>query len=143
MMRVVGFDGKDYDFNYSKNKHRKSRSNKSSYHVEARKLIRDYFSDFSIYEEVTLPGSKKAGRRSLLYADFFIPEAMLMVEVHGEQHYTFSSFFYKSKYDFLKSKKRDKDKMAWCGLNNIELVVLPYNERDQWKQMIAEKRSRD
>jgi len=33
--------------------------------------------------------------------------------------------------------------MAWCGLNNIELVVLPYNERDKWKQMIEEKRSRD
>ena len=143
MMRVVGFDGKDHDFNYTKNKFRRSRSNKSSYHIEARKLLRDYFSDCFIYEEVTLPGSKKAGRRSLLYADFFIPEAMLIVEVHGEQHYSFSSFFHKSKYDFFKSKKRDKDKIEWCKLNNIDVIVLPYNEREKWKQMISEKRSRD
>jgi hypothetical protein len=143
MMHVVGFDGRDYDFNYTKNKYRKSRSNKSSYHTEARKLLRDYFSDCFIYEEVTLPGSKRASRKSSLYADFFIPEVMLIVEVHGEQHYAFSSFFHKSKYDFFKSKKRDKDKIAWCELNNIDIVILPYNEREKWKQMISEKRSRD
>jgi hypothetical protein len=143
MMQVVGFDGRNHDFNYTKNKSRKSRSNKSSYHIQARKLLRDYFSGYSIYEEVTLPGSKKAGRRSLLYADFFIPEAMLIVEVHGEQHYSFSSFFHKSKYDFFKSKKRDKDKIKWCKLNDIEIIVLSYNEREKWKQMISEKRSRD
>jgi len=143
MIYVVGFDGRDHKFNYTKNKSRKSRSNKSSYHIEARKLLSDYFSYCSVYEEVTLPGSKKPSRKSFLYADFFIPEAMLIVEVHGEQHYAFSSFFHKSKYDFFKSKKRDKDKIAWCELNNIEIVVLPYNERDKWKQMIAEKRSRD
>ena len=143
MMHVVGFDGRAYDFNYTKHQFRKSRSNKSSYHVEARKILRDYFSGYFIYEEVTLPGSKRSGRKSLLYADFYIPEAMLVVEVHGEQHYSFSSFFHKSKYDFFKSKKRDKDKIEWCKLNDIDIVVLPYNEREKWKQMISEKRSRD
>lgn len=142
MIHVVGFDGRDHLFNYSKNKFRKSRSNKSSYHTEARKILSDYFSQYSIYEEVTLPGSKKPSRRSLLYADFFIPEVMLIVEVHGEQHYKFSPFFHRSKADFFKSKKRDKDKIEWCQLNNIDILILPYDEKEQWKKMITQIRSR-
>jgi hypothetical protein len=143
MIYAVGFDGKKHKFNYVKNRSRKSRGNKSSYHVEARKLIKDYFSNYPIYEEVTLPGSKKASRKSLLYADFFIPEVALIVEVHGEQHYSFCSFFHKSKYDFFKSKKRDKDKIEWCKLNNIDILILPYNEREEWKKAVATQRSRD
>mgnify|MGYP001410317700 CR=1 FL=1 len=143
MMRVVGFDGRDHKFNFTKNRFRKSRSNKSSYHIQARKLLSDYFSQYSIYEEVTLPGSKRPARKSLLYADFFIPEVMLIVEVHGEQHYKFCSFFHKSKADFFKSQKRDKDKIEWCRLNDIDILILPYSEQEQWKMMISQARSRD
>jgi hypothetical protein len=140
MIYVTGFDGKDHKFNYSKNKSRRSRSNKSSYHKEARLLISSYFNNYSIYEEVTLPGSKKVSRNSLLYADFYIPEVALIVEVHGEQHYTYSHFFHKNKYNFFKSKNRDRDKIEWCELNDIDILILPYNERDKWKSMIMQKR---
>lgn len=140
MIYAKGFDGKDHKFNYSKNKSRKSRSNKSSYHKEARLLISSHFNNYSIYEEVTLPGSKRLSRKSLLYADFYIPEVALVIEVHGEQHYEYSHFFHKSKYNFFKSKVRDRDKIEWCSLNNIDILILPYNEREKWKQMIMEKR---
>lgn len=143
MMSVIGFDGKNHKFNFSKNKYRKSRSNKSSYHIKARKILSDYFSQYSIYEETTLPGSKRSSRRSPLYADFFIPEIMLIVEVHGQQHYEFSSFFHRTKANFFKSKKRDKDKVEWCRLNDIDILILPYSEQDQWKKMIMRARSRD
>ena len=85
---------------------------------------------------MTLPGSKRVGRSSLLNADFFIPELMLIVEVHGKQHYEYCSFFHSDKMDFLKSKKRDADKIEWCNLNNIKIVSLPYNKESEWKNLI-------
>lgn len=141
MIRVIGFDNKEHKFNFSKNKKRKYQDNKSSLHYKVRELIRDIFPNLSLYEEVTLPGSKKIGRTSLLYADFFIPELMLIVEVHGKQHYEYCSFFHKDKMDFLKSRKRDSDKIEWCELNGIKLVALPYNEEKEWKNLIQQMMS--
>lgn len=138
MFRVTGLDGKEYRFNYSKNKHRNFRSNKSSYHKQAKKLIKDNWPSYALYEEVTLPGSKRLGRNSLLYADFFLPELMLMIEVHGQQHYKYCSFFHKNRMDFIRSKKRDADKIEWCHLNEIKIVTLPYNKRLEWKNLIQQ-----
>ena len=67
-----------------------------------------------ILEEVTLPGTKTSSRRTLLYADLYIPNRDLIVEVHGEQHFKFNSFFHKDKMAFFKAQARDKDKRAWC-----------------------------
>jgi len=83
MFRVLGFDKKEHLFNYSKNKSRKFTEDKSTLHKFAREIISELFPGMSVYEEVTLPGSKRFGRKSLLYADFFIPDAMLVVETHG------------------------------------------------------------
>ena len=135
-MKVVGFDNKEHKFNFSKNKKRRYQENKSSLHSKTRELLKELFPRLSIYEEVTLPGSKRVGRSSLLYADFFIPELMLIVEVHGKQHYEYCSFFHSDKMDFLKSKKRDADKIEWCNLNNIKIVSLPYNKESEWKNLI-------
>ena len=119
MIRVVGFDNKEHKFNFSKNKKRRYQDNKSSLHEKARSIIKEIFPTLSVYEEVTLPGSKRSGRASLLYADFFLPEIMLIVEVHGKQHYEYCSFFHKDKMDFLKSKKRDIDKIESVAKNII------------------------
>jgi len=134
-MRVIGFDNKEHPFRYTKNKHRKNRK-KSKHHLEARELIKELFPTNSVYEEPTLPGSKKLGRSSYLYADFFIPDYMLIIEVHGRQHYEYTSFFYKNKMDFVKAKQRDRDKIEWCEMNNFKIVILPYNEKDIWKDLI-------
>ena len=123
MFRVVGFDNKEHKFNYAKNRVRKFLKNKSSLHVLARELIEELFPGLSVYEEVTLPGSKTLGRSSLLYADFFIPDSMLVIEVHGRQHYEYCSFFHKDKIDFINAKKRDADKIEWCEMNDINKAV--------------------
>jgi hypothetical protein len=138
MFRVTGFDNKQHLFNYAKNRVRKFLKNKSSLHTLARDIIKEMFPGLSIYEEVTLPGSKRLGRSSLLYADFFIPDAMLVIEVHGRQHYQYCSFFHKDKIDFVNAKKRDTDKIEWCEMNNINIVVLPFNEKDTWKNLIQQ-----
>ena len=137
-MKVVGFDNKENKYNFRKNKKRRYQENKSSLHSKTRELLKELFPRLSIYEEVTLPGSKRVGRSSLLYADFFIPELMLIVEVHGKQHYEYCSFFHKDVMDFLKSKKRDSDKSDWCLMNDIKIVTLPYNEEKQWKNLIQQ-----
>jgi very-short-patch-repair endonuclease len=83
-------------------------------------------------EEVPLPGTK-------LYFDFLVPSANLAVEVQGEQHYKFNSFFHKHKAGLLASKSRDRQKREWCELNGITLLEFPYNESDeQWKLRITE-----
>lgn len=83
------------------------------------------------------------GRKSVLYADFFIPEAMAIVEVHGRQHYEYCRHFHKTKAKFLLAQQRDRDKIEWCRLNDIDIIALPYNEREQWKSMILKQRPRD
>jgi len=136
MLSVLGFDGKWHKFNYAKDRSRKFRKKTSSLHREARPIIGAVWPCSSIYEEVTLPGSKKTGAKSVLYADFFIPDVMTIVEVHGQQHYKMCHFFYKDQMDFVNAKKRDLNKVEWCDLNNIRLIVLPYNERQKWAEIL-------
>lgn len=138
-MIITGLDNKEYKFNHTKHTHRKNRSGKSSLHIKARDLIKEVFMGESVYEEVTLPGTKRQGRKSLLYADFFIPGVMTIVEVHGRQHYEFNSMFHKNMLDFYECQRRDRDKREWCQLNDIRIIELPYNEEKQWKSLILSK----
>lgn len=135
-MIVTGLDNKEYKFNFVKHVARKNREGKSSLHIKAREVIKEVFPGESVYEEVTLPGTKRQGRKSLLYADFFLPRQMLVVEVHGEQHYKYNSRFHKSLLHFYECQRRDKDKREWCVLNNLKIIELPYNEEKQWKSLI-------
>jgi very-short-patch-repair endonuclease len=50
----------------------------------------------------------------ILRFDFYIPSLNLYVEVQGQQHFTFNSFFYESDLDFKKQKRRDSLKEEWC-----------------------------
>lgn len=88
-------------------------------------------------EEVTIPGA------SSMYLDIYLPLIPLAVEVHGRQHYEHVPFFHKSKAEFLLSQRRDKDKAAWADLNDIPLVVLPYNQEANWWQLINSVISQD
>lgn len=136
-MKVVGFDGKEVNWNFSKNYVRKQREGKSSLHKQCLQDLLRLFPNRTIYEECTLPGSSRVGRSALLYADFFIPDIPAIIEVHGKQHYEYCPFFHKTKMAFYKAKARDRDKIEWCKMNDIKIVVLPYNEKDSWKQMIV------
>lgn len=131
-MIMIGLDGKEYKFNFAKYKSRSNRENKSNLHRECLELLETMLKGYSIYEEVTLPGTNK------LYADFFIPDLNLVVEVHGQQHYNYTPFFHKSKADFYLGKKRDKDKIEFCSINNLSIAILPYNEKEKWNQIIIE-----
>ncbi len=131
-MKVRGLDGKNYTIKLTHTSPLLSDKRKrSSYHLQARELLKKLFPCERILEEVELPGSNG------LAADFFIPMQKLIVEVHGEQHYQFVAYFHKTDEEFLDSRKRDLRKQEWCDINNLELVVLPYSENtDEWRSRI-------
>ena len=137
-MKVVGINGKEYAWNLSGyNVFNDDKRKRSKYHIRARQLLKELYNSYIILEEVKLPGSTELHRKSVLYLDFYIPSIKLGVEVHGQQHYEYCTFFHKSKADFLKSKARDEDKITWCELNDIKLVTLKYTESDdEWRNRL-------
>ena len=140
-MRVKGLNGKEYNLNLQGyNVYNDDAKKKSKHHVRARKIIKELFSGYRTLEEVKLPGSTATHRRSVLYLDFFIPNLMLAVEVHGRQHYEYVPFFHKSKAGYLKAMARDEDKKDWCDLNDINLIVLNYIDNDdEWRKSLAKR----
>lgn len=136
-MKIVGLDGKEYDW---KPKGSKSLENKSELHNKVRHFLRGLFPYDIIMEEVELIGSRDWKKKKPLTADFYIPNRNLIVEAHGEQHYSHSSFFHKTKLDFLKSQKRDADKIRWCQQNNIDILVFKHNDKEEsWRQQIESR----
>ena len=137
-MKVIGLDGRKRYWDLSKYKNAKTSSRpRSQYHIKARKLLRSIFPRDKILEEVSLPGSNTKIRKSTLFADFFIPNRSLMVEVHGQQHYKYNAFYHKRKINFYKAQARDRDKLEWCCVNDIRIVVLKYSDDlDKWEEQI-------
>lgn len=109
-------------------------NNKSSLHLECRKLLQELYSTYQVIEELLIPVNSKTN----LYLDFFIPLLKLGIEVHGSQHYEQSSFFHKDKWAFAKQQQNDRLKREFCQINNIELKELAYNERDNWRNLISQ-----
>jgi len=138
-MKVTGLNGKEYTLDLKR--YSKQRSNSSLYHKMARDLLSEVFSGYSIYEEVKLPGSVKPSKKSVLYLDFYIPNAIMAVEVHGEQHFKYIPYFHKNKLGFAMAKKRDLDKKEWCRINEIELVELRWDDSmEYWRDKIERSR---
>ena len=134
-MKIIGLDDKEYSWIPSHNIIQTEV--RSGLHNKAKDLLKQLYPNDRILEELILPGTKTNNRKSTLKADFFIPMRNIIVEVHGEQHVEFNSFFFKNKLDFYKARGRDKDKKKWCEINNLHLIELYYNESlEQWKDKL-------
>jgi hypothetical protein len=108
--------------------------NRSSLHLQARKLIASTYPTLQILEEVPITIRKN----EILYLDFYLPLKKICFEVHGEQHYKFIPFYHNNILNFLKAQKRDREKQEWCEINNIRYVDLPYDEKElQWLARIT------
>ena len=131
-MIVKGLDGKEHKLSLRS----KPRQNASSLHVRARKIIKELFPHDVFYEEILLKGSKKFNSKNL-YADFLSKSQMMVIEVHGKQHYQYCPHFHGSKIEYAKALANDKRKEEWCILNDILYVPLSYKENDDdWKERI-------
>lgn len=130
-MKVVGFDGKDYDW-----KPKGSKGKRSKLHKRAVRVIKKLFPFDVILEEVSLPGSI-TNKNNKLRCDIFVPNRELFVEVHGEQHFKYIHFYHKSKYDFFRAQGRDRTKREWFKMNELTLVELKFDETDdEWRERL-------
>ena len=136
-MKIQGLDGKEYKLNFNKSR---VSTNCSKLHIRARNLLISEFQYDRIYEEIALPGTKNERQIKPLMADFIIPLRNIIIEVQGEQHYKFNTFFYYNKIEFYKAQARDRNKAQWCELNKIKLICLPFNESDiEWLERIRNR----
>ena len=62
----------------------------------------------------------------------------MVIEVHGRQHYDFVAHFHGTHLGFLQSRINDGAKGDWCRLNNISLIILPYNKQNEWQHIIEQ-----
>lgn len=68
--------------------------------------------------------------------DFYIPEKHLIIEFHGEQHYSFVSHFYKTLEEWRKALDRDKIKQEKALENGLNYLIIPYNFQNRLKEIL-------
>lgn len=61
--------------------------------------------------------------------DFYLPEYNICIEFQGEQHYMIIPLFGEEKYQI--QQEYDNKKREYCKLNNINLIEIPYTDRDK------------
>ena len=72
-MYVEGLDGKTWKWNPSRSQASVDEKNRSSLHKKARSILKEVYPYDRILEEVTLPGTRTGSRKTLLYADLYVP----------------------------------------------------------------------
>lgn len=127
-MDIVDLDGRKFRWQMKRGKVKKP----SSLHLDVYSLIREIYPSDILIEEITIP--LKRGEK--VFGDIYIPSKRKLVEIHGEQHYKYNTFFYSSKLEFLKAQKRDRDKKEWCEINDIQYIELPFNKKEEWSDLI-------
>ena len=132
-MNIRDLDGASHNWLLTGNMAKGKTANKSSLHLKARAILSKVYPTLQILEEVPIPLRKN----DILYLDFYLPLNKVCVEVHGEQHYSFVPFYHTNKLAFLKAQKRDKEKQQWCELNGIKYIVLPFNQEQQWEDIVV------
>jgi hypothetical protein len=138
-MLIKDLDGNSHNWLLGGNMAHSKMMNKSSLHIQARTVIKNLFPTLVALEEVPIILRKS----ETLFLDFYLPLLKFCVEVHGEQHYKFVGHYHSNKFGFIKQKKRDREKIEWCHLNDIIYIELPFNETaEQWSQRITNEYER-
>lgn len=129
-MQIKTLDGQIQNWQLTGHFAHANLEHKSEPHVKAREVLKNCFPTLQILEEVPVP----LKRSETLYIDFYIPMLKTAIEVHGEQHYKFVQFYHHNQLGFIKSQKRDREKIEWCELNGIKYIELPhYENEDNWR----------
>ena len=75
-MKIIGLDQQEYSWIPSNNI--VDTEKRSGLHNKAKELLKERYPNDRILEELVLPGTKTATRKSTLKADFFIPVRKLI-----------------------------------------------------------------
>lgn len=65
--------------------------------------------------------------KNTLPFDFFLPILNICIEFNGVQHYKDIEYFTRNS-SLIDTKLRDSIKANYCEKNNIELLVIKYND---------------
>ena len=76
-----------------------------------------------------------------LFFDILIPELKVVIEVQGQQHFSFTKFYHDSDEDFKSQKFRDKLKTQWAAdkgyvLIAIDGAIVPGMGIEEFKQFV-------
>ena len=85
--------------------------------------------EFLIQNNVLFDSQKKfkeCKNKICLRFDFYLPDYNLCVEYNGEQHYMDGCF--SKKKSLIYTQENDKIKRLFCEKNNINLLIIKYNE---------------
>lgn len=91
------------------------------------KLIRNYLLNKSIIFEEQKTFSDLKDKNYLSY-DFYVPKRNILIEFNGIQHYVWQKYLQPTYHDFLVQKHHDWLKRKYAKKNNIELVVITYED---------------
>lgn len=126
-MKITALNGKTYTLKLIE----RTRPS-SSLHKKAIDVVSNILPGYKIYEEIIIPASRG------LRFDLFVPRKLLAVEINGQQHTQFTPHFHGQKWFFNKSKQRDESKREFCYINGWTLVELPFNEIENWPNLLLE-----
>lgn len=78
------------------------------------------------------------GKRRTLPFDFYLPQYNICIEYDGTPHYKLGSYK-NGLLDLMNRKYLDNIKSQYCKNNNIELIRIPYWEKDNIKEILNRK----
>ncbi len=91
---------------------------RSKIQYNAKQFLKKYWNNHIVFEEFPVAGTK-------LSLDFYNANKKIAVEVQGKQHTKYVPFFHgKNKINYINQLKRDRDKLMFCELNNIQLIEI-------------------
>lgn len=102
---------------------------KSKLANKVKKLLKEAFPFIRIYEEYSI---KYQGQQ--LFVDFFIPQYLIAVEVHGLQHDVFVEHYHRDAAGWQAHKNRDRIKEEWADVNDITYVVIREGDMPKSKE---------
>jgi hypothetical protein len=114
------------DFNQSASSHKAGRGCPVCMSSKGEKIIKNWLEAENIAYK---PQHKFDDCRNILPLpfDFYLVDSNICIEFNGIQHYKPVNYF-GGEEGFIKTQKRDKIKEKYCIDNNIELLVIKYNE---------------
>jgi len=83
------------------------------------KLLKEAFPLLTIQKEYFI---LYKGQR--MYVDFYIPNYLIAVEVHGRQHDVFVEHYHKDERGWKEHKRRDKLKEEWADVNDVTYITI-------------------
>ena len=134
LLKACTLDGIEYEWKMPSKVIQGNKRKTSTGHQKVRQILAELYPLFQVYEEV--PIRVRFHPYKTLYLDLYVKHLNLAIEVHGAQHYEFSSLFHKTHLDFLIQQRNDSLKVDWCNHNDIDLLVLDSRNTLNWKEMI-------